>query len=399
MAGTMRIRLSPDLPAMVVEVLSPGLEPVGQVLVRPDDEVKVDVPSEASFIRVRLPSGRSVTLSHPGDLDYVVTPQDIQRGRAAASSGAASPDLGSLRQIRGSHFSDSQLKRSMKRTGGALAGGAFVVGPPQALPRARPRSGPAPYTGQPLANGLQVEWRPTVPGEVSRDGRDVSFSPPSSDRPFDVRLRTLGSSGLALRLPGNVDDAHVRVSKLGTDDYVSVQISTSSELGDTLGSYLSRADYYSAEAMTPWASSAENMLRAKMADPWAATIGAYLLFRLGRYDLMHDWAKNLADWFGTIPDGCVLWAMQSIHERQDGAAARTYLLEAVRRGLPIYTEGLRLLSQGLRRIGPDGERALQKLSRRAGRVLWTAPFTAVFEDEKRVPGLETTYEIGYVAPA
>jgi len=39
----------------------------------------------------------------------------------------------------------------------------------------------------------------------------------------------------------------------------------------------------------------QKMLMEKMSAPYTAAIGGYLLLRLERYDLMHNWARNLAD--------------------------------------------------------------------------------------------------------
>ncbi len=390
MAGTMSIRLSDGLPAMVVEVLSPDHETVKQLMLGPSSVAKVEVPSEASFIRLRLPSGRNVTLRHSGDLNYVVTREDIEGARSRPTT-VRPPEMSStVRQVREAQYRSSVGRASMKSGGPPLTGGGPApAGPPQSEA----------YTGQLLPSGVKIEWSQGALGEVSDFGRQVTFSPTPSYRPSELRLHTTVGSSVVVRLPGNVDDALLTVNQLKSGKHVSLRVSTSSELADVVGGYLSRGDYYSAEAMTEWAESAERMLMAKMADPWAATVGAYLLFRLGRFDLMHDWARNLANGFTEIPDGCILWAMQSIQERKDGAAATEYLLKAVQRGLPVYTHGLKLLTQGLRLIGPEGEKALTELSKKTGRVLWTSPFTAVFEDLLETVDSETTVEIGYLARA
>jgi hypothetical protein len=202
---------------------------------------------------------------------------------------------------------------------------------------------------------------------------------------------------LDVLLPGTVDAAYVRVDDLGSGGrLVGARISTSSDPADAVGSYLARADYYAAETMVDWADQAEQMLHAKMSDPFAATVGAYLLSRLGHYDRMRTWARNLADWFPALSDGCVIWALQALRQHNDGEEARKYLLEAVFRGHPIHTEGLKLLSQGLRLIGEPGEKALADLGRKTGRVLWTSPFTAVCEGTPSPGAAPTTFEVGYM---
>lgn len=160
-----------------------------------------------------------------------------------------------------------------------------------------------------------------------------------------------------------------------------------------------RGDYYAAETMADWADKAEGMLHQKTIDPYAALVGAYLLLRLGRFDLMRIWSRNLADWFPFLPDGCVIWALQAVRERKDSKEATKYLLEASKRGHPIFTEGLKLLSQGLRLIGEPGEKALADLSQKTGRVLWSSPFTAVFEGQPASESAPLTFAVDYMAVA
>jgi hypothetical protein len=114
-----------------------------------------------------------------------------------------------------------------------------------------------------------------------------------------------------------------------------------------------------------------------MGDPYAAAVGAYLLLKLQRFDLMRTWAKNLADRFMELPDGCVIWASQLAQERPESLdEIRSYYTMAVQRGLPVYTEGLRLLMDGLRLLGPIGQASLQELRSKLGEVLWGSPVTA-----------------------
>ncbi len=47
-------------------------------------------------------------------------------------------------------------------------------------------------------------------------------------------------------------------------------------------------------------------MQSKVRDPYAATVGGYLLLRLERFDLTRSWAGNLANWFEFLPDGCVI---------------------------------------------------------------------------------------------
>lgn len=132
--------------------------------------------------------------------------------------------------------------------------------------------------------------------------------------------------------------------------------------------------------------NAENLLRSKMQDPCAAAIGAYYLLRLENFDRLHDWARNLANWVQWLPDGSIIWAWQLIKQgRLDGNVdieeVRQRLLEACERGMPVYTEGLRLLWDGIRMLNdslPDDEQikeALNKVYNYVEAIDWNSPIT------------------------
>src|SRR5262249_36502120 len=160
------------------------------------------------------------------------------------------------------------------------------------------------------------------------------------NEPYRLRVN-VGPDTLVASFPGNLDAAYVRLGEVGSGGRViSVRVSTTMDVADTVGSYLARGDYYAAQTMLSWADQAEHRLMDRMADPFSATVGAYLLLRLEQYDLMRNWAKNLADWASPLADGCVIWAWQNIRQRQDYAVATEYLLKAAQRDLPLYTEGL-----------------------------------------------------------
>ena len=159
----------------------------------------------------------------------------------------------------------------------------------------------------------------------------------------------------------------------------SVRVKTSSAHADALAGYLHRGDLYSASSMTDWAEKAEDLLQQKMADPFAAVVGAYLLLRMRNIELLHDWTRNLMDWFPTIPDAVVIRAWHLIYRRGDEAEIRKLFERALDGPLPIFTEGLRLLSDGVRLLGDDAEKAVERLNHHVRRSLSRSPFTATLE--------------------
>jgi hypothetical protein len=388
-SSTMRIRFAPDMPVAAVEVLSPDLQTITQVALGPGGETSVEVPSEASFIRIHLPSGRSVTVRHSGDLNYVVSKTALEGRRERTTSRRISRPPKTFQEVRGYHqFRSFAKQASMAATGSNFPPELFGTDLEEVV------MGGVPV----LPGGVRVEWNPSLTGRLSLDGRELAITPAPQELPYTLRV-TANSTRLVVSLPGSLDAAYVRVDEVpASGRVVSIRVSTRSDTADTMAAYLTRADYYAAEAMAPWADQAGLMLHAKGENPYAAAVGAYLLLRLERYDLMRDWARNLANWFPFLPDGCVIWAWQSIRERSDEEEATKYLLEAAKRGLPLYTEGLRLLSQGLLLSGEPGREALAKLDRATGHVLWSSPFVARLEGSPS-DNSPTTFDVDYMPVA
>lgn len=361
MSETMNIRFGPDMPMTAIEVITADLETIHMEVLEGGDQIDVKVPSADAFIRLRLPSGKMVTLRHSGDLKYRVDLNSIlsrsasvQRERSMVRNIA---DLRSYNQDRSRDFRGTSSFR--------LRGLDVNAGRPE------------PTADLPeLPGGFKVKWLPEVAGEVSDDGAEFRFDPYRSDAPYELVIK--GRRNFRIRVPGHVQTAYVRSDAVGSDNIIlSVRIATASTYVDTVGGYLMRSDYYSAKMMEGWAQRAENMLQMKMSDPYAATVAAYLLLRLERYDLLHDWPRNLANWFSEIPDGCFIWAAKCALASRDRAEAQQYIEMGLNRGLPVYTEGLHLLSQILRRLGDDGRKQLEQLGQNTQGVIWSSPFTAL----------------------
>ena len=123
--------------------------------------------------------------------------------------------------------------------------------------------------------------------------------------------------------PARRSEITVRSNELEDGQRVaSVRVSTSNAHADTLAGYLHRGDLYSASSMAGWAEKAEDLLEEKMADPFAAVVGAYLLLRTRNIELLHDWTRNLMDSFPRIPDAVVIRAWHLIYRRGDEAEIR-----------------------------------------------------------------------------
>ena len=129
------------------------------------------------------------------------------------------------------------------------------------------------------------------------------------------------------------------------------------------------ADYLTADVMLEYLESgalaeasdlvqdAEEMLQQKMADPVEAALGGYVLLRVGDLERLHQWPENLADWFPSLPDGAVI-AGELAARRKHHDTALGFLVQAVDRGLPVFSEGLSVLTSRLRHYALRGGKLL-----------------------------------------
>jgi len=155
-----------------------------------------------------------------------------------------------------------------------------------------------------------------------------------------------GSAEVDVLLEPKPDDREwpVRVSVVVRDNIMS-----------SVFGYLSSGDLPAAGRVT---DTAVNYLFEKVDNPIAAAGGAYVLVRLpaGETKVRPDWVpwlRNLRNWFPWLPDGSILdgWAhLQGIGRTPNVNKATAAFIEAVDRGLPFYSSGVKLLYEGLTRI-------------------------------------------------
>ncbi len=106
---------------------------------------------------------------------------------------------------------------------------------------------------------------------------------------------------------------------------------------------------HAATSSEPTTGLAELLLRDKFDDPGAAAVGGYFLLRFGEVARLHGWPAILDEGFEWLPDGAIIraWQLLSRPGFPDHAGARKRLLACWQRGLPVVSEGLRLLRDGL----------------------------------------------------
>lgn len=99
---------------------------------------------------------------------------------------------------------------------------------------------------------------------------------------------------------------------------------------------------------------AEAMLFQKISNPIEAALGGYVLLRLGDLEHLHDWPTNLCNWFTGLADGAII-AAELAAKKNRHTEALDLFLEAGRRGLPLFKEGLSVLVSRLREYALNPE--------------------------------------------
>jgi hypothetical protein len=140
---------------------------------------------------------------------------------------------------------------------------------------------------------------------------------------------------------------HVRVSQTA----LGAAVRFNDQLTDVCAGYLTggRPDH-----VVTLAPPAERLLHGRMQNPIAAALGGYALLKLNDLDRIHDLADNLSAWFEWLPDGAVIAGEVAARREEDAHAAELFQT-AIRRGLPLFSEGLSLLATRLPRLLADGD--------------------------------------------
>jgi hypothetical protein len=351
------------MPTATVEVVSPDMQVIDRVMLNAGRSRDVDVPSERTFLRVHLPSGQVVTLRDPGNLNREISMDAIRssggtRNRPTQAEVYDPPEETTFDAIRRYTRQRSDIPRVSEAEG-------------ETLPLSRHATAKLTAPGGYAVKGIS-----------SSRGREIHWDVggPPGQPPLELQIEHIESNArLDVRLPGDTRKVWARSDMVRDQGGLtfSVRISTNEPAADTILGYLQRGDLYSAEAMAEWCDEAQDMLMSKMADPYAAAVGGYLLLKLRRFAQMRDWARNLADHFPFLSDGSIIWASQLIHQQPSNEVEiRKYLLKASEIGPPLYSEGMTLLTDGLRLMGDEGRKALDRLLNDSDVLMPTSPLTA-----------------------
>ncbi len=146
---------------------------------------------------------------------------------------------------------------------------------------------------------------------------------------------------LNILVPANRFDGQLHLTAQ-PDGEMLVDVDLQNQVANSLLRYLSGGMIGQASTLIEGSQAeliSEDLLYDKMADPFAACVGAYMLLRLGNLERLHTWTRNLMRFFEWLPDGAALWA-EHLARQGDHHGAMEALKEMFQRGLPYFTDGL-----------------------------------------------------------
>lgn len=306
---------------VVVDVLDDGLRMVDQRTVRVNQRSSFNLPAGQYALQVTLPSGDRLTetvTSAPGSPNHDIALWEL------------SPH--------------ESMQRTVVLKSGPVGGGRRFTEP-----------------------GLQSLWvrlwtrvdgvwgvSPWPEAEAHWDDDAVVYVFPIGRQPYMLQFGGPRIPWRMVSLPA-AEELEVTVQPAGDEQIpnVTLTVATNDNLAEATLGYLTVGAMQHAGQIS---DQAEGLLYRKMQNPAGAAIGGYFLLRTSNLERLHNWPQNLANWMQWMPDGALIHAWQLIREQQESHEpvparldeARELLLVTVERGLPVYTEGLRLLVSGLK---------------------------------------------------
>ncbi|SDC39611.1 hypothetical protein SAMN05192589_10299 [Paracidovorax valerianellae] len=175
------------------------------------------------------------------------------------------------------------------------------------------------------------------------------------DVPSEPHLLQIGGDDVAWRLVSLPPGGQVRVAltrrAADSGDTIDVTVGRQKPGNDLIMSYLSRGETDQATSLAETWRAADLALYAKVEDPVSAAAGAYVLLKLNRLQGRRGWVKNLFNWFPYLADGPIVAAALELQRPQtDLKRVRELIVQAMQRGLPVFSMGLSILVETMAAI-------------------------------------------------
>jgi hypothetical protein len=366
-----------------VEIFNEQLTRVAEEVIGPGRRKRIDVAEPGLYhVRAELPTGESVSTTvnvEGADSDALAMLTAGEGSPRGISAWAYTPPRSRRveREVRG--WSGDWMRRSSfafpkwfgMRSGRVLGEAAEIF-----------RIAPGDPHWELSPADVPLEWEASVRGDDPRRIGELRMNYVDEEAALCLRveLRSTGSApeGRCVMVPGSrggrVLFFHDEGAGPGT---VRTLVSGAAPEAEALMAYLENGAIGAARRVgDAVVRQADESSRGRRTDPFGACIAGYFLLRAGRLE-RQAWMKNLADWFPDIPDGAVIYAVSLLRDPdatgRRAHAARDYLLEAVRRGVPIYTVGLRLLFDSLQYLAREEDD--REVASALARVRFIAAYT------------------------
>lgn len=177
----------------------------------------------------------------------------------------------------------------------------------------------------------------------------IVYAPPGSNRVYFAEIATEHeSSSVAVALPaaaiGAASNCWLNVAISAERLEVDVRMRGSSD-ADAISQLMASGQL--AAAAVP--AAAEAMLYREPQHPFGAALAGYALLRLKKLDQLHGWPEKLASWFDWLPDAHIILGEQRLRAGKADEALGAFG-QAMKRGLPVFTDGFSILQARLRRL-------------------------------------------------
>jgi hypothetical protein len=189
------------------------------------------------------------------------------------------------------------------------------------------------------------EWKPAVLDALRPDGANrLAFS--LQDRLCAVTVAGVRAAPFVTLLPPG--EGHLAFDEPALDDPApAVRIGLRDASAEAILRYLEAGATQDARLIAE--SAAASFQSADQVDVAAAMIGAYCLLRTGGHAHLKDWPEAAVTQYPWLPDTHVIFAAQMLRESGVPRFGRALqeLLDAADAGIPIHSDGLRRLYDGL----------------------------------------------------
>jgi len=200
----------------------------------------------------------------------------------------------------------------------------------------------------------QVDLLDTQGCSGVRHGPEWDFEPEALLSSVPTATFRVGEATWIVSLPLNPvsrrpeeSGCSVEIEPEHSSSWLQIRFAAKRRVGRTVDGLLR---HHETMAGTSLLDEAAELLLHKYSDPAAAALGGLTLHRLGRLRERQGWVENLARDFPWIPDGRILLAGLLLEGRDEAELSRGLeLLLAAAADRPLYTDGLSLASELLRR--------------------------------------------------